>query len=619
MKYLDNYNSIEQLMVIYGDFAVPLGDVTKTEDGFEYKNSTLAVKSKLTRHKSGVISRKDTITNVSGGEITINRALSKFTLNGGECEVFTQFSEWCEESQGAWQKLETEISARSDEIRSNSNASPFFGVYNLQTARGIAFHIMADSAWSYKVRKFFLAKDGYKRSTDVELGLCCDNFSYKLKDGESLALPEILYYEFKNKVDLDAYKLHRYANERFPATSFPVIYNSWMSNFDDISYENLYEQLVKAKQLGCEYFVIDAGWFGKPHLWSTSVGDWVECEDYSMKGRMKELADKVRELSLKFGLWFEIERATTESESYKKHPEHYIVDGTTAFVNFASKETCDYIFDILAEQIRKYKIEFIKFDFNRAYDTNNNTDAFIQYFKGYRAFIERINREFPEIYMQNCAGGGTRQTLSNLEGFDSFWMTDNHNIFRELDIFRNCVKRMPPRALEKWITVRSIENFKPASGTSDGCEKILMSSDGVWKELVSVAEPYLLNAVVGGPIGISCDLTKLSDRLLNSLTEFISAYKKEEEFWKKSECHILTDTPSMLILQFNDESFDKVKIFVYAKHVYQTSVTVYPVLTCGAEYKMGEKTVCANELFENGIEVEIKDHFATDSFELIKK
>ncbi len=619
MKFLENAKTIEQLMVLYGDFAVPVGEVVKTEDGFEYKNSILSVKSTMTRHKSGVVSRKDVITNISNSDITLHRALSKFTLNGGECEVFTQFSEWCEESQGAWQSLETEISARSDEIRSNSSASPFFAVYNKQNCRGLAFHIMANSAWSYKVRRFFLAKDGYKRSNDVELGLCCDNFSYTLKSGESLCLPEILFYEFLNKTDLDAYKLHRYANQRFPAKSFPIIYNSWMSNFDDISYENLYEQLVKAKELGCEYFVVDAGWFGKPHLWSTSVGDWVEREDFSMKGRMKEFSDKVRELNLKFGLWFEIERATTESESYKNHPEHYLVDGTNAFINFAKKETCDYIFDILAEQIKKYQIEFIKFDFNRAYDTNNYTDAFLEYFRGYRGFIQRINQEFPQIYLENCAGGGTRQSLSNLEGFDSFWMTDNHNLFRELDIFRNCVKRMPPRALEKWITVRSIQNFKPAMGTSEGSEKILMSSDGVWKELVSISEPYLLNSVVGGPIGISCDLTKLSDRLLGSLTEFLRSYKAEENFWKNSECHILTDTASMLILQFNDENFDRVKIFVYAKHIYQNSVTVYPELCRSSDYILSEKTLSASEICESGIEVEIKDHFATDSFELIKK
>ncbi len=618
MKCLKNADYIDHLMTIHGNFLIPQDEVTKTENGFEYKNETLAVKSVFCEHKSGVISRKDVITNVSDKPITLTKAMSKFTLNGGETEVYTQFTEWCEESQGCWQNLETEISARNDEFRSNSNASPFFAVYNEQNQRGLAFHIMADGAWSYKVRKYFLAKNGYKRRCDVELGLCCDNFLYELKSGESLELPEILYYEFKNKVDLDAFKLHRYANERFPARSFPIIYNTWMSKFDDFTYESLCEQLEKAQQIGCEYFVIDAGWFGPPHSWGGSVGDWEEYKDGSLKGRMKEFSDEVRKAGLKFGLWFEIERAYQVSNAVTTHPEHYIPNGPNFMVNFASPAACDFVYEKLANQIRRCNVEFIKFDFNCAYDTCNLTDSAIAYFKGYRAFIERLNKEFPQVYLENCAGGGTRQNLSNIKGFDSFWMTDNHNMFRQLDIFRNCVKRMPPRMLEKWITIRSLENFTPVIGKSEPGEKILMSSDGVWTDLVSISKDYLFNACVGGPIGISCDLTQLSEKVLGDLKEFFKEYKEEEDFWKSSECHVLTDTPSLLILQFNDINFEKIKIYIYAKHVYQNSVTIYPV-TADGEYVMDEQTLSSSEISENGIEKEIKDHFVTSKFTLIKK
>lgn len=618
MSYPINAKNIEQIVTLYGDFPVPVGETVKTADGYEYKNDLLFFKAQIAEDESGVISRKDTVTNVSDRAITINRALSKFTLNGGEAEVLTQFSEWCEESQGKWQILNTEIGARSDEIRSNSNASPFFAIYNNQTSRGLVFHIMADSAWSYNVRKYFLAKDGYKRNVVCELGMNCENFSVKLEPGQSLSMPEILYYEFKNKVDVDAFKLHRYANARFPAASMPIIYNSWMSEFDDIGFDKLCAQLEKAKKIGCDYFVIDAGWFGEPHKWSSSVGDWVECEHCSMQGRMAEFAQEVRKAGLKFGLWFEIERATTDSNNFKNHPEFYIQDGTNAFVNFADPKACDFVFGLLASQIEKYGIEFIKFDFNRALNTNNTTDAFIEYFKGYRAFIDRIHKQFPQVYLENCAGGGTRLSLSNLGGFNSFWMSDNHNMFRELDIYKNTIKRMPCRALEKWITIRSIEGFKPCYSCSEGSEKILMSSDGVWNELVSINENYLLNAALGGPIGISCDLTKLSDRLLSRLTEYFAEYKAQSEFWKNAECRLLVDTDSMLVMQFSDKALSELKILVFAKHVYQTSVTVYPVLAEGASYTDGEKTYTASELYENGFEAAIPDHFATCKFSLKK-
>ena len=41
-------------------------------------------------------------------------------------------------------------------------------------------------------------------------------------------------------------------------------------------------------------------------------------------GRMKEFSEKVHEMGMKFGLWFEIERAVADSESVKLHPDYYI-------------------------------------------------------------------------------------------------------------------------------------------------------------------------------------------------------------------------------------------------------------------------------------------------------
>ena len=145
-----------------------------------------------------------------------------------------------------------------------------------------------------------------------------------------------------------------------------------------------------------------------------------------------------------------------------------------------------------------------------------------------------------------------------------------------------------------------------------------MSSEGVWNELVSINEQYLLNAAVGGPIGISCDLTKLSSRLLDRLTEYFAEYKSQSEFWKNAECHLLVDTDSMLVMQFNDKEYSELEILVFAKHVYQTAVTVYPVCSDNANYSDGENTYSAKELIDNGFEAEIKDHFATCKFNLKK-
>lgn len=65
--------------------------------------------------------------------------------------------------------------------------------------------------------------------------------------------------------------------------------------------------------------------------------------------------------------------------------------------------------------------------------------AFTNYLASYKQFILWLGKEFPEVYLENCVSGGIR-------------------------------------ALETWISIRSIEKFAPMyNGTY--AEKIIMSGD----------------------------------------------------------------------------------------------------------------------------------------------
>ncbi len=616
MNYKNKVRSISELFTFHGSFPLLNEKVTATENGFLIENSDLTLSSDFYPHPSGVTRRVDRIKNTSNKPISLRSILSKFVFNGGEYEVYTQRSVWCGERYGAWQPLVTEISAASDEVRANAGAAPFVAIYNLQNHRGVAFHILSDGKWRFRVRNFYTQTNSRLNLT-VELGLDDSALNMTLCAGESFELPSVLYYEFTEKTDMDAYKLHRYCNDVYPARRLPVIYNSWMSKFDNISFDILSAQLEKATELGCEYFVIDAGWFGKANEWFDSVGDWKECCTASMAGRMGEFADKVRSCGLKFGLWFEIERATLSSKAYSSHPEHYITEGDHAFVNFASPDARKYIFDILCGQIEKYGIEFIKFDFNAPLTYDPESMSFINYFKGYRKFITDIRERFPSIYLQNCASGGMRMAMSNLQGFDSFWMSDDHSLYNQLEIFKNTLRRMPSNALEKWITVSSLSPFEPIYGGGVG-EKIIMSGDAGWDHVEAVYDDYIKAAAMGGPIGISCDLTKLSKALFDSLAELIRFHKAERDFWQNSECRILSDTESLTVLQYNDRDFDKIKIFTFSKLSIQNSLTVYPV-TDGSDYMLCGDLISAKDISCEGIEIAIDRRFHANSLTLVKK
>lgn len=378
---------ITDLFTVYGDFERVNGFATKNGNKITYKNSEIELNSVTAKHPSGVFERCDTIKNISGRDIEISTLLSKFTLNGGEYLVYSQTSKHIKEGIGGWQSLISGVFGMSDEVRTNQDVNPFVAIFNEQNQRGIAFHIMSNSGFEYRISRHgeFLEP----KVVTVELGIKSQDFRYVLRPGEELRLPTILYYTFKSKLDMDAYKLHRYWNEKKPH-KLPIVYNTWMSHFDYIDFDNLMSQLEKATILGCEYFTVDAGWFGKTQLWWEVVGDWQESNESAMQGRLLEFANRVREKGLKFGLWFEIERANPKCENVKAHPEYYLCEGEHCFIDFANKDACDFIYGVLKANIDKYGVEFIKFDLNAPLCYDKNRCSFIKYYEGYNYFLSRI-------------------------------------------------------------------------------------------------------------------------------------------------------------------------------------------------------------------------------------
>jgi len=605
MRFPEHTQTIEQLMTLFGDFTPPTGPVEQLEDGFRFANGELDVRICVQEHSSGVFLRRDTVKNVSSRSLTLHTALSRFLLDGWEKEVYTQHSQNYYESCGEWQSLVTEVSAHNFDLRSGFGGVPFAAVFDLQTRRGAAFHIADSCQWRFFIRKEFLDRPRI-RATAVELGPEPLNFAYVLQPGESLTLPELVYYEFRNKTDMDAWKLHRWCKDTRMPRQFPVAYNTWMSKFGIISYDLLTRQLEIAKELGMEYFVIDAGWFCEGALWATGLGDWEESTEFGMQGRMREFADNVRAAGLKFGLWFEIERAGPETAAYKAHPEYYMVEESIALLDFANPKAADYIFAMLERNIRKYGIEYIKFDFNRTVRHDPNRSAFLKYYEGYGAFIRRIRETFPGIYLEGCASGGLRMTLSSLKYFDSFWMSDNQSQTEQLRIFRDTLLRMPPRALENWVSVCSLQNQTPS--TTDAADVTVTAGDRGWRHVESITEDFLRHSMWGGPMSVSCDLTRLSPALRQSLAERAALIKTQRDYWRTAEARILIDTAAMLALQFSDEALSDLRIYLYAgAPLTQNAVTVFPVCDPDTVYADAEGVEYTGQsLMEEGLRIPMK-------------
>lgn len=72
----------------------------------------------------------------------------------------------------------------------------------------------------------------------------------------------------------------------------------------DFNEEKLLNIAKTAKEQGVELFVLDDGWFGDRYDEETSMGDW-SVNLKKIPSGIDGLAQKINDLGLKFGLWFD--------------------------------------------------------------------------------------------------------------------------------------------------------------------------------------------------------------------------------------------------------------------------------------------------------------------------
>lgn len=109
----------------------------------------------------------------------------------------------------------------------------------------------------------------------------------------------------------------------------PILINNWEATYFDFNTEKLLAIAKEAAGLGIEMLVLDDGWFGARSSDNCALGDWVVNEE-KLPGGLSGLAEEINRLGMKFGLWFEPEMVSPDSDLYRKHPDWAIaVPGRT--------------------------------------------------------------------------------------------------------------------------------------------------------------------------------------------------------------------------------------------------------------------------------------------------
>lgn len=561
---------------------------------FRYRQGDVLLTATFTQEKQGVVIRKDSFKNLSDSPMEINALSSRFGLDGCAYEVYTQYNSWQHESDGGWQPLTTQVMAAGQGIRTCDGAVPMMALHNLHNGQITVFHLMPNAQWQMNALKYHHSK---KQAVVVETGFHRDNMRLTVAPGEEIFLPVIIFFAAKNKVDLDAYKLHEVFNALYPRKTLPVVFNSWLYCFDNLDIEGLFKQVDCAAELGVEAFMIDAGWFGDGKHWSSAVGDWIENTTGGPKGRLIEISRRVREKGMTFGLWFEPERATPESNAVKAHPDYYIDE---TFLNFANPDAVNYMADVLSEQIEKYQIGWLKFDFNESIPLDPSGDVFYRYLQGQKRFVEILRSRYPDLYITNCAGGGYRMELGQAAMFDSFWFTDNQGPYDGIRIVKDTLKRMPTALIERWNVQKYCEGF-PKYGVEEPVGVMLSCNNATWDFILNVDDSFTKAFINGGPIGFSCDLASMPDSYKELWKEQIAAFKKNREFFMNATARILVDSEDIVVIQYADPGLNRCMVQLFTKRSYASCLTVYPVVDCLGEYCVDGEKRSGQDICDNGI------------------
>ncbi|WP_407271336.1 alpha-galactosidase [Radiobacillus sp. PE A8.2] len=286
------------------------------------------------------------------------------------------------------------------------------------------------------------------------IGINPFNFNWLLEAGESFQAPEVVMVysdQGLNGMSQTFHELYRtrLARGLWRDKERPVLINNWEATYFDFDEQKIVNIAKESKQLGVELFVLDDGWFGKRNDDTTSLGDWFVDESKLPNG-ITGLANKVKDLGLEFGLWFEPEMVSKVSELYKTHPdwvihrpERKISHGRNQYVlDFSRQDVVDYIYGLMAEILHEAPISYVKWDMNRYMSeigsaklpANRQREVAHRYILGVYQLYERLTTEFPEVLFESCASGGCRFDPGMLYYAPQGWTSDDTDAVERLKI-----------------------------------------------------------------------------------------------------------------------------------------------------------------------------------------
>lgn len=277
------------------------------------------------------------------------------------------------------------------------------------------------------------------------MGIHPDTFEWTLEAGEAFYTPEVIlscsttgfaklsqnfHHIIRNHVCRGTYQL----------SSRPVLINNWEATYFDFNEEKILNIARQASKLGIDMMVLDDGWFGKRDNDCSGLGDWFVNEK-KLNGGLKALVEKINAMGMKFGLWFEPEMVSEDSDLYRNHPDWAIqIPGRKPMrsryqlvLDMSNPEVVDYLYGVMSAILRENHIEYVKWDMNRSISDwytatlsrGRQMEMPHRYVLGLYELLEKLTSEFPDVLFEGCSGGGGRFDAGMMYYCPQIWCSDD--------------------------------------------------------------------------------------------------------------------------------------------------------------------------------------------------
>ena len=181
-----------------------------------------------------------------------------------------------------------------------------------------------------------------------------------------------------------------------------------------------------AAEAGCEYYVIDAGWYSDGPWWD-GVGEWLPAPG-RFPGGLKALLDEIRHHGMVPGLWLEIEvmgihcplaAAAPKDWFFCRHGKP-VIDHDRYQLDFRHPDVRAHADAVVDRLVQEYGVGYIKMDYNinAGVGTEQSADSFgdglMNHTRAYLAWLDGVFTRYPHLVIENCSSGGMRMDYALL-------------------------------------------------------------------------------------------------------------------------------------------------------------------------------------------------------------